>query len=57
MVKFIVEIQERNGGSWLRHGSFSDESSAIRGAQSQHSSRPDRSYRVVDDKGNVRFVL
>lgn len=57
MVKFIVEIQERNGGSWLRHGSFSDESSAIRGAQSQYSSRPDRSYRVVDDKGNVRFVL
>ena len=57
MVKFLVEIQERNGGSWIRHGSFSDESSAIRGAESQYRSRPDRSYRVVDDSGNVVFVL
>lgn len=56
MAQFIVEAKEISG-SWYLNSSHSDEYAATSYAERCKSANPQRSYRVVDSNGSVRFIL
>jgi len=54
---FIVEYVDRNGSIWSRYGRDSNEGQAIRMAENLASTRSGARVRVVDNRGNVRFLI
>jgi hypothetical protein len=54
---FIVEQMVGNSSTWTRYGRDSNESQAIRMAESVARSRSNVRVRVVDSDGNVRYIV
>ena len=54
---YIIEYVDRGGSNWSRYSRDSNESQAIRTAQSLAASRTGSRVRVIDSSGNVRFLL
>lgn len=54
---YIVEQMSGNSSTWSRYGRDSNESQAIRMAESLARSRSGISVRVVDSNGNVRYIV
>jgi len=54
---YIVEYADRGGSNWSRYSRDSNESQAIRIAESLAASRSGARVRVIDSSGNVRFLL
>lgn len=54
---FIIEYADRNSSTWSRHGRDSNEGQAIRMAENLSRTRSGARVRVIDSKGNVRFLI
>jgi hypothetical protein len=56
MAQFIVETKEKNS-YWYHHSSHASEYAATAYADRSKGVNPQRSYRVVDERGNVRYIV
>jgi hypothetical protein len=53
---FIVERRDRNG-TWYRWSIGGSEYSATHVAENAKSSYPDSQFRVLDERGGVRYII